>query len=58
MKEVTDELDKIQHDENKQQTPEKRIEAQKGYETCKKLFDEDCANHMGKPNTINYADNY
>ena len=58
MKEVTDELDKIQHDENKQQPPEKRLEAQKGYETCKKLFDEDCANHMGKPNTINYADNY
>ena len=34
MKEVTDELDKIQHDEKKQQPPEKRLEAKKGYETC------------------------
>ena len=58
MKEVTDELDKIQHDEKKQQPPEKRLEAKKGYETCIKLIHEDCANHMGKPNSINYADNY
>ena len=58
MKEVFDELNKIRHDENNQQPPEKRLEAKKGYDTCIKLIYEDCANHMGKPNSINYADNY
>ena len=58
MKEVTDELFKLKEDEKKQQSPEKRLEAKKGYETCIKLINEDCANHMGKAGSVNYADNF
>ena len=58
MKEVTDELDKIQHDENKQQPPEKRLEAKNAYKTCIKLDQEGCLDYRGKLNSINYADNY
>ena len=58
MKEVTDELFKIKEDKKKQQPPEKRLEAKKGYETCLKLINEECANHMGKSSSVNYADNF
>jgi len=58
MKEVLDELNKIRHDENNQQPPEKRLEAKKGFETCAKLDQESCLIIKGKEDSINYADNY
>ena len=48
----------FKEDQKKQQSPEKRLEAKKGYETCIKLINEDCANHMGKAGSVNYADNF
>lgn len=58
IKEVKDELEKIQDDENNQQPPEKRLEAKNAYKTCIKLDQEGCLDYRGKLNSINYADNY